>query len=53
MKKTEVFWKILEKNKIEYVFGMAGSPVVPLLAYKPNDITWINVGNELDNGFVA
>ncbi len=53
MKKTEVFWKIIEKNKIEYVFGMAGSPVVPLLSYKPTDVKWINVGNELDNGFVA
>lgn len=53
MKKSEILWKIIKKNNIKYVFGLPGSPIVPILAYKPNDISWINIGNELDNGFIS
>ena len=53
MKITQILWKIINNYKIKYVFGIPGSPIVSILAYKPKNITWINVGNELDNGFIA
>jgi acetolactate synthase-1/2/3 large subunit len=53
MKKCQVFWKIIKKNHLSYVFGLPGTPLVPLLAHKPNTIQWVNIGNELDNGFIA
>jgi thiamine pyrophosphate-dependent acetolactate synthase large subunit-like protein len=53
MKKCEILWKIIEKNDIRCVFGLPGSPLLPLIAHKPSTLHWINIGNELDNGFVA
>jgi len=53
MNKTKILWKIIQKNNIKYVFGIPGSPIVPILAYKPLNINWLNVGNELDNGYIA
>jgi acetolactate synthase-1/2/3 large subunit len=53
MKKCEILWKIIAKNDIDYVFGLPGTPIVSLLAHKPTAIKWVNIGNELDNGFIA
>lgn len=53
MKNSEILWKIVEKNNVKYVFGLPGSEAIPILAFKPASIKWINIGNELDNSFVA
>ena len=48
-----ILWECLKKNNITKVFGLPGSPLLHILSSLPNDIEWINVGNELQNGFVA
>lgn len=49
----KILWNCLKKNNITKVFGLPGGIITPLLSYLPHDIEWINVGNELQNGFVS
>lgn len=48
-----ILWNCLTKNNITKIFGLPGGAISPLLSYLPLEIEWINVGNELQNGFVA
>jgi acetolactate synthase-1/2/3 large subunit len=49
----KILWNCLQKNNITKIFGLPGGAITPLLSYLPNEIEWINLGNELQNGFVA
>jgi thiamine pyrophosphate-dependent acetolactate synthase large subunit-like protein len=49
----DIFWEILLNKNIKRVFGLPGGPIDNLLSNIPNEITWTNVGNEMQNGFTA
>ncbi len=53
MKNTTYFWDFISSKNVDNVFGLSGCGIVELLSTKPNSIKWINVGNELQNGFIA
>lgn len=52
MKISDFIWKTINYYKIDYVSGLPGSPICDILVNKPDNIIWINVGNELDNGYI-
>jgi acetolactate synthase-1/2/3 large subunit len=53
MNSYNILWECLKKNNITKIFGLPGSPLLHILSSLPSEIEWINVGNELQNGFVA
>jgi thiamine pyrophosphate-dependent acetolactate synthase large subunit-like protein len=53
MKNTTYFWDFISSKNVDNVFGLSGSATVDILSTKPNSIKWTNVGNELQNGFIA
>lgn len=53
MEYIQYFWNFIENKNINTVFGVPGGAIVDLLSKKPQNITWINVGHELQNGFIA
>lgn len=49
---VDLLWNIIEKHT-DTIFGLPGGVIDDFLTYIPNTIKWINVGNELQNGFIA
>jgi thiamine pyrophosphate-dependent acetolactate synthase large subunit-like protein len=47
------FWKYLESKNITDIFGLPGGAFSDNLSKKPTSIYWNNVGDELQNGFIA
>ena len=50
---SQLLWQILKNNNITMVYGLPGGGITNILNYLPSDIKWINVGHELQNGFLA
>lgn len=50
---SNLLWDILLSKKIKIVFGLPSSSMDDILNYIPKNIKWINVGIELQNGFIA
>ena len=53
MKYINYFWNFISSKNIDNIFGISGGAVADILSKKPDSINWINVGNELQNGFIA
>ena len=53
MKNTTYFWDFISSKNVDNIFGIAGGAIADILSKKPDSIRWINVGNELQNGFIA
>lgn len=50
---ANLFWDILLSKNIKIIFGVPSSASDNILSYMPKEIEWINLGNELQNGFVS
>lgn len=50
---SKLLWDILLSKSIKFVFGLPSSSIDGILNYIPKQIQWINVGIELQNGFIA
>ena len=50
---SQLDWKYLQQQKIKIVFGISGGTILNIMEYIPKSIQWINVGNELTNGYLA
>ena len=48
-----IIWDILVNKNIKIVFGVPSSSMDLILNYIPKQIQWINVGIELQNGFIS
>lgn len=49
----DYFWDFFSSKNIINIFGLPGGAISALLTKKPDNIEWINLGDELQNGFVA
>lgn len=49
----QVFWDLLIKLKTTYIFGLPGGGLDILIKKIPSNIKWINLYNELQDGFVS
>jgi acetolactate synthase-1/2/3 large subunit len=50
---VQIFWDLLIKLKTTYVFGLPGGDLDFLVEKIPSNIKWINLHNEIQNGFVS
>ena len=50
---SNYLWNYLVSHDVKYVFGINGGGIVSLIKYIPASITWVNIGNEEQNGFLA
>ena len=46
-------WNYLDKQHVSTIFGLPGAPIASLFSTMPKSFTWIDLGNELQNGFSA
>ena len=46
-------WNYLDKQHASTIFGLPGGPIASLFSTMPKSFTWIDLGNELQNGFSA
>jgi acetolactate synthase-1/2/3 large subunit len=53
MENIQYFWDFLRRKNINIVFGVPGGAIADLLSKKPQNMNWKNVGQELQNGFIA
>jgi acetolactate synthase-1/2/3 large subunit len=50
---TQIFWDLLIKLRTTYIFGLPGGELDFLIKKIPSNTKWINLYNELQNGFVS
>jgi len=50
---SNLIWDFLLSKNVNKIFGLPSSSIDNILNYIPKEIEWINVGNELQNGFVS
>lgn len=53
MENIDFFWNFLQSKNINTVFGLPSCSISDLVSKKPKNITWKNVGHELQNGFIV
>lgn len=49
----QVFWDLLIKLRTKYIFGLPGGTLDFLIQKIPSNIKWINLHNEVQDGFVS
>ena len=49
----QIFWDLLIKLRTTYIFGLPGAGLDFLVKKIPSNIKWINLHNEIQNGFVS
>ena len=49
----QIFWDLLIKLRTPYIFGLPGAGLDFLVKKIPSNIKWINLHNEIQNGFVS